>query len=60
MNVGQLSAFELAIDLGDLPTPTGGVVALPGETWHFQAWYRDRTSVAATTKFTPRVSVAFE
>jgi hypothetical protein len=59
-NSGPTGAFELALDLTSLPTPTGAVPAAPGETWHFQAWYRDRALLGATSNFTPGVSVVFE
>jgi hypothetical protein len=35
------AGVELPIDLTDLPQPNGSVTALPGESWHFQLWYRD-------------------
>jgi hypothetical protein len=59
-NAGAVGAFALALDLTSLPTPTGAVPVAPGETWHFQAWYRDRALLGATSNFTPGVSVRFE
>ncbi|HRV81977.1 MAG TPA: hypothetical protein P5218_11090, partial [Planctomycetota bacterium] len=32
---------ELSLDFASLPQPTGRVAILAGETWYFQAWYRD-------------------
>ncbi|MEM9382182.1 MAG: hypothetical protein AAGB93_19660 [Planctomycetota bacterium] len=32
---------ELAVDLTRLPQPNGTVAVVPGDTWHFQLWYRD-------------------
>ena len=40
-NSGANGDFSLALDLTALPSPTGFVVAFPGETWNFQAWHRD-------------------
>lgn len=46
----------LPVDLSSLPSPTGAVSALPGQTWTFQAWHRD-TNPAPTSNFTAGVSV---
>ncbi|MEZ6016908.1 MAG: hypothetical protein R3F49_17450 [Planctomycetota bacterium] len=29
------------VDLTAVPTPTGTASVLPGDSWHFQAWYRE-------------------
>ncbi|MEM1450803.1 MAG: hypothetical protein AAGI22_16905 [Planctomycetota bacterium] len=49
---------QLTIDLLAMPSPTGTVPVLPGETWNFQAWYRD-ANPTATTNFTSAVAVTF-
>jgi len=60
--VGQVQSsgvggtFEVPIDLSALPLPTGHVPAQAGETWHFQAWYRD-ANPAVTSNFTNGLSV---
>jgi hypothetical protein len=59
-NSGAGGELGLALDLTSLPTPTGAVPATPGDTWHFQAWYRDRALLGARSNFTPGISVAFE
>jgi hypothetical protein len=41
-----------------MPTPTGLVPVAPGETWHFQAWYRD-ANPGATSNLTDNHSVTF-
>ncbi|MCP3914079.1 MAG: hypothetical protein GY711_00810 [bacterium] len=46
----------LEIDLGTVPVNPPTAV-LPGETWNFQAWYRDEGN---TSNFTDAVSVAFQ
>ena len=33
----------LEVDLAGLPVGVGGIVATPGDVWHFQAWHRDMT-----------------
>lgn len=56
LSSGTAGSFELAVDLGELPLPTGTVGAMPGESWHFQAWHRDGVS----SNFTDAVAVQFE
>ena len=50
---------SLAIDLAQLPSPTGTVAAAAGETWNFQAWHRD-AHPAATSNFTLPVSITLQ
>ena len=33
--------IQLAIDLGQVPTPQGPASAMVGHTWNFQTWFRD-------------------
>lgn len=42
-----------------LPQPTGPVAAQSGETWYFQAWYRD-DQASGGSNFTNAVSVTFQ
>lgn len=58
-NSGAAGGFELEIDLGAVPTPTGSVAVMPGETWNFQAWHRDSVGGSAVSNFTGAVSVLF-
>ena len=37
------------------PTPTAFVAIQPGETWNFQAWYRD----SGSNNFTDGLSIGF-
>jgi hypothetical protein len=57
-NSGTSGQFELALDLTQTPTPNGLVAVAAGETWNFQAWYRD-ANPGATSNFTDGVSVQF-
>ncbi|MCP3918998.1 MAG: choice-of-anchor B family protein [bacterium] len=42
-NTGIEGAFEVSIDLGNIPTsPSQAVVA--GQTWYYQGWFRDGAS----------------
>lgn len=38
-------------------TPTGSVSVLAGETWNWQAWFRD---VGGTSNFSDGVSIQFQ
>jgi hypothetical protein len=58
-NSGALGTFSLAIDLTDMPTPTGGVPALVGQTWNFQAWFRDAILGLPTSNFTDALALTF-
>ncbi len=55
-SIGQGPSFSLQIDLGSMPVNPPQAV-LPGETWNFQAWYRD---AGGTNNFTDAVSVLFQ
>lgn len=54
-NSGATGEFGISVDLTSIPvTPPAAVLA--GETWNFQAWFRD---VGSTSNFTDGVSVTF-
>jgi hypothetical protein len=48
-------AYELEVDTAALPVGGGTVTVGPGETWTFQAWYRD----VGTSNFTDAAEVTF-
>ncbi|RKY16071.1 MAG: hypothetical protein DRQ55_18765 [Planctomycetota bacterium] len=58
-NSGSTGTFSLALDLDAVPTPAGIVAVQPGETWNFQAWYRD-ANPTTTSNFTDAVAVTFQ
>ncbi len=58
-NTGTAGAVNLVLDLNDLPTALGTRVIVAGETWNFQAWYRDMNP-SLTSNFTDAISVQFE
>ncbi|MEZ6014839.1 MAG: hypothetical protein R3F49_06990 [Planctomycetota bacterium] len=58
VNSGVGGSFELPLDLAALPTPTGPVSAVVGETWNFTAWYRD-ANPTPTSNFTDAVEVTW-
>ncbi len=59
LNSGNLGRFTLALDLTRTPTPTGTVAVQAGETWNFQAWFRDAQGGASTSNFTDGLEVQF-
>ncbi|MCP3919278.1 MAG: PKD domain-containing protein [bacterium] len=56
-NSGVVGTFLIAIDLTAVPIAVqpGTVAIQPGDTWNFQAWFRD----GGTSNFTNGVSVLF-
>jgi hypothetical protein len=55
-NTGTSGVGTRQVNLTALPQPNGPVVVLPGETWHFQGWYRD---FGPSNNFTDAVSLTF-
>lgn len=51
--------IRLVLDLTRTPTPTGLVSAVPGQTWHFQAWHRDNV-MGSTSNFSDAVRVTLQ
>jgi hypothetical protein len=58
MSSGSGGALVLSVNLSMMPTPMGTTMAQPGQTWNFQAWYRD-ANPGATSNFTDAVGVLF-
>jgi hypothetical protein len=58
-NSGASGSGTLQVDLHRIPSPSGLVSVLPGETWHFQCWHRDTLAGSSTSNFTDAVSVTF-
>lgn len=56
MNSGAQGSFSLTIDPRTLPSPSGPILPSYGETWHFQAWYRD-ANPTTTSNFSSAASV---
>ena len=57
-NSGFSGRFHLGLNLHALPASTGFVAAAAGETWTFQAWFRDQNP-AATSNFSDALAVTF-
>lgn len=58
-STGATGTGILPLDLSATPTPNGTVAILAGQTWNFQAWYRD-SNPGPTSNFTDGVSVSFQ
>ncbi len=56
---GPAGAFALQLDLANTPTPGGPVAIQPGETWFFQAWFRDHNPTP-TSNFSDGISITFQ
>jgi hypothetical protein len=54
-NSGAGNALEHALDFGHLP---GGIVFAAGQTWNFQAWFRDTNP--STTNLSSGLAVTFQ
>jgi hypothetical protein len=57
---GNSGSFSFALDLTLVPTPTGFVSVVPGETRYFQCWHRDSVGGASTSYLTDALSIAFQ
>ncbi len=55
---GATGTFLFPIDLTAIPTPNGLTQVLFGDTWNFQAWFRDNNP-GVTSNFTDAVSLTF-
>ena len=51
--------ISLPINLTQVPQPTGFVSVSAGDTWNFQAWYRDSSPTGPTSNFTDGLSITF-
>lgn len=57
-NSGSVGSFSLTVDLGTLPQGGGTVAAMAGDTWNFQAWYRD--GVGLGSNFTDGLEITIQ
>ncbi|MEL6431366.1 MAG: hypothetical protein AAFZ87_00855 [Planctomycetota bacterium] len=51
---------SLRVDLTAIPQTTWTVAVQPGETWNFQAWYRDPASPSTISNFTEGLEITFQ
>ena len=59
LNSGSSGSFTLRLNLTSFPQPSGPVAVQPGDTWHFQAWYRDLIPSGPGSNFTEGLSISF-
>ncbi len=57
---GLTGTISLDLDLTQHPTPNGLVTVQAGQTWNFQAWFRDAAAGAGVSNFTNGLEVPFE
>jgi len=58
-NSGATGSFSLLLNVNQIPTPTGFVVAVVDQTRNFQSWHRDSLGGVATSNFTNGLAVTF-
>lgn len=58
-NSGATGSITIQPNLLALPTAMGPVAAQPGETWHFQAWFRD-ANPSVTSNFSRGARVTLQ
>jgi hypothetical protein len=58
-NTGGTGSANLVLNLNQIPTPTGFVSAMAGQTRNFQAWHRDSVGGAAVSNFTDATGIGF-
>ncbi len=56
-NSGEAGSGSLMLNLPTTPTPTGSVMAVAGQTWFFQCWFRDSVMMS---NFTNGLRVDFQ
>jgi hypothetical protein len=59
-NTGMAGGFSLAADLTTIPSPTGPIATMGGDTWNFQAWFRDSSPMGPTSNFTDGLQITFQ
>lgn len=57
---GTAGRGTLLLDLTMTPTPQTPIAVQAGETWNYQAWYRDFDNGMSVSNFTNAVSVTFQ
>jgi hypothetical protein len=59
-NSGAGGTGSLVLNLTQIPTPTGPVSAMAGQTRNFQCWHRDSIGGVATSNFTDATAILFQ
>ena len=59
-STGTSGEATVVADLTAMPTPSGPVMIVAGDTLNFQAWHRDSVGGAATSNFTQGLEINFQ
>ena len=57
---GSFNTVALRVDLNGVAQPMGLEPVLPGETWNFQLWYRDRDVTGSVSNMSTGRSIQFQ
>lgn len=60
LSSGATGSFELTLDLTAIPRPSSIESAAAGQTWRFQAWYRDTNASGPTSNLTRGLEITFD
>lgn len=60
VNSGALGEFSMAVDLTAVPEGGSFVSVLAGETWNYQAWFRDTLIGIPTSNLSDAISITFQ
>ncbi len=58
VNSGASGEFQFSVDLTAIPQGAGTVSTSAGQTWNFQAWFRDQVGLGSN--FTDGISITFQ
>ncbi len=61
LSSGPFGSFDVIVNPPSLRDSSGMTAAFPGDTWYFQAWFRDVNSQGgASSNFTDALAIQFE
>ena len=59
VQIDAAGSARVLVPLTEIPQGASSLAVVPGETWFFQAWHRDRLGTASTSNFTSTVAMSF-
>lgn len=59
LRTGRSGELSQSLDLSALATPNGVISVQPGDTWYFQAWFRDMQG-GVGSNFSSAIAVTFQ
>ncbi len=60
MSTSSAGTLTFPLDLTALPTPMGTTAVTSGQSWNFQAWYRDSILGIPSSNFTGAIEITFQ